>query len=72
MNKNSELDCFLFYMWNVWGYDECVAHFSEHIWIKWVEAADECGTVSAPAKFYAELDDKTRKAIVELAVAYYN
>lgn len=72
MNPKSELDCFLFYMWNVWGYDECVSHFNEHIWSKWVEADEQSGYKGAPAKFYAELDGKTRKAIVELAVAYYN
>lgn len=76
MNKKSDLDCYLYYMWNAWSGYECEEIFGEnlgkHIWNKWCRQCDRCGLDGAPAPFYAELDTKSRRKIVERAVAHYN
>ncbi len=76
MNKESELDCYLYYMWNQWNNSTCVRIFGEmlgtHIWSKWIKACEECGSDGAPALFYSMLDYDTRKEIVNNALAHYN
>lgn len=72
----SELDCYLFYMWNAWSKDECMAifgeRFGEHIWNKWEKQCDRRGLDGAPAPFYANCDTEVRRKIIERAVAHYN
>lgn len=76
MNKKSELDCYLYYMWNQWRKDIPIKLFGRmlgsHLWDKWCKACDECGADGAPALFYSFLDIKTRGVIVNNAVSYYN
>lgn len=76
MNKKSELDCYLFFMWNVWNYDICIKLFGvclgEHIYRKWMNYCEEIGCVGAAASFYSALDSDKRRRIVECAVAHYN
>lgn len=76
MDKSSELDCYLFFMWNTWSYGDCISIFGEtlgsHIWEKWLRECERFGGKGAPASFYAELDRETRKKIVERAIKYYN
>lgn len=76
MNKKSELDCYMFFMWNVWGEEECMNIFGEslgkHIWSKWADHCDGVGRTGAAATMYAVLDSDKRRKIVERAVAHYN
>lgn len=76
MDKSSTLDCYLYYMWNTWSYEECIIIFGEmigsHIWVKWIRECQDFGAKGAPASFYAELDRGTRKKIVQRAIAHYN
>lgn len=76
MNKQSELDCYLYFMWNAWSYDECIALFGEnlgkHIWSKWNALCCDCGVAGAPAALYAALDEEKHQTLKERAVAYYN
>ena len=76
MNNKSELDCYLFYMWNEWRYAECVAIFGlrlgEHFWGKWCYYVKKYRTVGAVAPFYTALDADNRHKIVERAMAHYN
>lgn len=76
MNKKSELDCYLFYMWNRWSYDECVTifgeHLGKHIWSKWIDHCEGIGCTGAAATIYPSLDYDKRRIIVERAYAYYN
>lgn len=76
MNKDSDLDCYLFFMWNEWCKDICLAIFGklmgEHIWGKWCHLCEEYRSVGAPAAIYSELDAEKRRAIVERAIKHYN
>lgn len=76
MNKKSELDCYLYYCWNVWSYEECInifgECFGEHMWEKWCRYCDRCTASGAPAPFYADCDTEVRAKIVARAVAHYN
>lgn len=76
MDKKSELDCFLFYMWNVWSKGESVAIFGEclgnHIWGKWLHKCGVSGVCGAPASIYSELDADKRRKIVDRAIKHYN
>lgn len=75
MDKSSELDCYLFYMWNRWDSSECDAVFgfkSERIWRKWRQCQDQYTSDGAPAPFYSDLTKTEREKIVERAVKYYN
>lgn len=76
MKKNSELECFLYYMWNAFNYDKCIQIFGEylgnHIINKWVGYIEQCGAEGAPALLYANIDDDCRKKLVEAAITYYN
>ena len=75
MDKSSELDCYLYFMWNKWNEEECETIFkanSKQIWRGWELYRDRNGHDGAPAPFYAELTKSERKKIVERAVAYYN
>lgn len=66
---------FFFYMWNTWSREECEAIQwtcePDHIWSKWGEACD-CGARGAAEKFYMELSDTNRQALVERATTLYN
>lgn len=76
MDKKSELDCYLYFMWNHWSMGVCVQLFGEslgkHIWSKWVSACEDCGAGGAPALFYSTLDVDTRRTIVERSFNHYN
>lgn len=66
---------FFYYMWNTWSREECEAIQwtcePDHIWRKWGEACD-CGARGAAEKFYMELSDTNRQALVERATTLYN
>lgn len=66
---------FFYYMWNTWSKEECEAIQwtcePDHIWRKWGEACD-CGARGAAEKFYMELSDINRQALVERATILYN
>lgn len=76
MDKNSELECYLYYMWNLWSLDECKRIFADtcfsHIWAKWMQYTERCGCTGAPASFYASLDDEKRDTLRKYAVKHYN
>lgn len=76
MDKKSELDCYMFYMWNVWSKDESIAIFGErlgnHIWNKWCHKVDVSGADGVPASIYSELDADKRRKIVDRAIKHYN
>lgn len=76
MDKNSQLDCYMFYMWNEWSEDECISIFGErlgrHIWSKWEAHCDDYTSSGAVATIYASLDADKRRKIVERAIAHYN
>lgn len=66
---------FFYYMWNTWSKEECEAIQwtcePDHIWRKWGEAYD-CGARGAAEKFYMELSDTNRQALVGRATTLYN
>lgn len=66
---------FFYYMWNTWSKEECEAIQwtcePAHIWGKWAEACDR-GVWGAAERFYAELSDTNRQALVERATTLYN
>lgn len=66
---------FFYYMWNTWSKEECEAIQwtcePDHIWRKWGEAHD-CGARGAAEKFYMELSDTNRQALVGRATTLYN
>lgn len=66
---------FFYYMWNTWCKEECEAIQwtcePAHIWRKWGEACD-CGARGAAEKFYMELSDTNRQALVGRATILYN
>lgn len=66
---------FFYYMWNTWSKEECEAIQwtcePDHIWRKWGEACD-CGARGAAEKFYMELSDTNRQALVGRATTLYN
>lgn len=76
MNTKSELDCFLFYMWNRWDYSECRAifgkHLVDHIWHEWLKLCESDGRTGAAASLYAALDEDKRKKLSERAFKHYN
>lgn len=76
MDRNSELDCYLYYMWNRWDYSECRItfgrHLVDHIWSKWLSLCESDGRTGAAASIYALLDGEQRKKLVERAVRHYN
>lgn len=76
MNTKSELDCYLYYMWNVWSRSISIGIFGEmrgaHLWEKWEIACESCGADGAPALFYSMLDSNARREIVEKSITHYN
>lgn len=76
MKRNSELECYLYFMWCAFNYDQCISIFGDylgnHIINKWVTCVEKCGAEGAPALLYAEIDDECRQKLTEAAVAYYN
>lgn len=76
MNKKSELDCYLYFMWNEWSLEIAVEIFGEslgnHLWGKWDNMCWNCDFDGAPAKFYSNLDSDNRRVLVEYAISYYN
>lgn len=75
MDKTSQLDCYLYYMWNEWCYNVCFnafpAYIASHLWDKWRYCIEECGA-GAPALFYSQVDTDIRKTLVKCAVEHYN
>lgn len=76
MDKSSTLDCYLYYMWNVWSEEECnkiIEYWrAVHVWSKWIDHCTDKGALAAAATFYAEIDPGVRRMIVERAIKYYN
>ena len=76
MNPNSALDCFLNFMWYGFSYSTCLklirGLLGHEVFVKWARCVEKCGIEAAPAKFYAELDECDRQAIVKAAKEYYN
>lgn len=76
MDKTSELECYLYFMWNAWSKQACKEIFSEscyeHLWLKWMDLAQSDGMIGAAASWYAALDDNKRHIIREAAVNHYN
>lgn len=76
MNKSSELECYLYFMWNVWCKQVCEEIFADtchnHLWDGWKRKVNELGTIGATASWYWVLDDGNRRRIREAAVKYYN
>lgn len=67
---------FFYYMWNKWSKKECEIVFANafwpHLWSKW-ELCAERGTIfGAAERFYAELDEGNRDALVSRAIKLYN
>lgn len=74
MNHNSELDCFLYFMWNYWRPRTCAQIFprlADHIWNKWVECCRQSTSLGAPAVLYSLLDLNCRKTLVEYATDFF-
>lgn len=76
MDSNSILDCYLYYMWNVFNEDRCMDMFGqalgEHIWTIWISSCRHWGRTGAAATFYAELDSDKRRTLADHAYRYYN
>lgn len=76
MDKSSELDCYLYFMWNAWSARMCAEIFAGtchgHLWDKWESIEKVVGATSAAAEWYLALDDGNRRRIREAAVKYYN
>ncbi len=75
MDKNSELDCFLYFIWNAWNEEIChrlyPAAIANHLWPKWLTIHEKY-SIGAPAVFYSMLDTQLRKELVSAAVTHYN
>lgn len=65
----NEVTNFMYYMFNRWCPDECVALFGkdlgEHIWKKYEEVGSD------KLYWYAELDDKCKQKLVDRANEIY-
>lgn len=82
MNRSSELECYLYFMWNVWSKEVCEEMYpcwydptyDNYLWGKWCIAVEKSGgnTVSAAAQFYADVDANIRKRLSEEAMSHYN
>ena len=76
MHKSSELECYLYFMWNEWSARLCAEIFAdtchENLWNGWRRKVDELGATGAAASWYLVLDDGNRRRIREAAVKYYN
>ncbi len=76
MDKSSELECYLYFMWNAWSYDLCAKIFAdtcyERLWYWWKRKVDEIGATGAAASWYLVLDGGNRRRIRKAAVSYYN
>lgn len=76
MDKSSELECYLYFMWNVWNKNICFKLFDKymgnHLWNKWITYCECSGATGAAAIFYAECDVKLRKFLKSLSYCYFN
>lgn len=76
MKRKSELECYLYYMWNAFNDYTCNRIFGNdlgnHIFDKWEVCIQRCRMDGAPAALFADLDDECRQKLTEAAVAYYN
>lgn len=76
MDTKSELDCYLYFMWNVWSKDICLTLFDgdlgEHLWHKWRGCVCCYGHYAAPSVYYSDLDEGRRKTLREAAFRHYN
>lgn len=76
MDKTSELECYMYFMWNEWSARLCAEIFAdtchEHLWDGWKRKVDEIGATGAAASWYLVLDNVNRRRIREAAVKYYN
>ena len=76
MDQTNLIDCYLYYMWNAWGEEDCMELFGtslgEHIWAIWIGLCRSCGRTGAAACLYAELDPDKRRMLADRAFHYYN
>ena len=76
MTKSSELDCYLYFMWNCWSEEICIKLFGKvmgkHYWSKWSLMYKKYTAYGASGPFYAELDESARAVIRNHAYAHYN
>ena len=74
----------LFYMWNKWSMEECNSIFNEgadmdewmysfgfHIWSKWMEFVNSCGSTNAIGSFFANIDNNCLQLIIDRSINYY-
>lgn len=72
--KYNEVECFMYYMYNVWCLKESIMLFGErlgsHIFNKW---AGKCEySLDRTMSWYGDLDKKCRDKIYERAIDFYN
>ena len=76
MDKSSQIDCYLYFMWNAWSKERCIEMYGkvmgEHFWAKWNKLYETYTAIGAPAPFYSELGFEARNTIVQYAFNYYN
>lgn len=76
MKKESELECYLYFMWNDFCDYYCKKIFGEkegtYRWNDFVSCSCRNGREGAAATFYQELTENEREKLVQFAVKYYN
>lgn len=76
--ERNDIASFFYYMWNAWGEDECRAAFEQatcgwqHLWNKYCQYSAENGRYGAAEEFFANLDEKNQKLLVNRALEMYN
>ena len=72
--KYNEVECFMYYMYNVWCLKESIMLFGErlgsHIFNKWTEKCEY--SLDRTMSWYGDLDKKCRDKIYERAIDFYN
>lgn len=72
VDKMDIIDSFLKFMWNYWSPEENERFCKfmrkewlvEHMWNKWVECIEACGSIGAPAMFWSLLCNNTQAELV--------
>lgn len=76
MKKESELECYLYFMWNDFCDYYCNKIFGEKegriLYNIYLSCCDRCHHEGAAATFYQELSENEREKLVQFAVKYYN